>query len=116
MKSSLTKALEKHVHRSSKIKGIYFSAQMSSAFRKRVRDAVQSSSEQKESWLNYNKHLEGQEWAMHELHEIKADLRVTFKALPKNGRGVWRQEMCLGGRLSHWRHECSCSVGDSRAP
>ena len=90
MKSSVTKALEKHVHRSSKIKGIYFSAQMSSAFRKRVRDAVQSSSEQKESWLNYNKHLDGQEWAMHELHEIKADLRVTFKALPKNGRGVWR--------------------------
>jgi hypothetical protein len=28
----------------------------------------------------------GQEWVMHDLHEIETDLKATFKALPKCGR------------------------------
>jgi hypothetical protein len=63
-------------------------AQMSSAFRKGMRGAVQSSTEPKAILAEPEQAIGGQEWATHELHEIETDLKVTFKALPKNGRGA----------------------------
>jgi hypothetical protein len=62
--------------------------QMSSAFRKRVRGAIQSSTEPKPLLAALEQAIGGQEWATHELHEIENDLKNTFKALPKNGRGA----------------------------
>jgi hypothetical protein len=67
---------------------VVVTAQMSSAFRKRMRGAVQSSTEPKAILAELEQAIGGQEWAMHELHEIETDLKVTFKALPKNGRGA----------------------------
>jgi len=63
-------------------------AQLSSAFRKRVRGALRSSTEPKALLAELEQALGTEEWAMHELHEFEENLKVTFKALPKNARGA----------------------------
>lgn len=67
---------------------VLMAAQLSSAFRKRVRGAVKSSTEPRAILAELEQALGGEQWAMHDLHEIEDELKVTFKALPKNGRGA----------------------------
>eukprot|EP00930_Biecheleria_cincta_P012805 TRINITY_DN1172_c0_g1_i9.p1 TRINITY_DN1172_c0_g1~~TRINITY_DN1172_c0_g1_i9.p1 ORF type:complete len:533 (+),score=102.30 TRINITY_DN1172_c0_g1_i9:90-1688(+) len=63
-------------------------AQLSSAFRKRVRGALRSSTEPKALLAELEQALGTEEWAIHELQGFEEDLKVTFKALPKNARGA----------------------------
>eukprot|EP00930_Biecheleria_cincta_P013900 TRINITY_DN12180_c0_g1_i1.p1 TRINITY_DN12180_c0_g1~~TRINITY_DN12180_c0_g1_i1.p1 ORF type:complete len:529 (+),score=94.93 TRINITY_DN12180_c0_g1_i1:111-1697(+) len=63
-------------------------AQLSGAFRKKVRGAVRSSTEPKALLVELEQALGTEEWALHDLHEIEEHLKDTFKALPKNGRGA----------------------------
>jgi len=63
-------------------------AQLAGAFRKTVRGAVRSSTEPKALLVELEQALGTEEWALHDLHEIEEHLEVTFKALPKNGRGA----------------------------
>jgi len=63
-------------------------AQLAGAFRKKVRGAVRSSTEPKALLVELEQALGTEELALHDLHEIEEHLEVTFKALPKNGRGA----------------------------
>lgn len=71
-----------------RLTAIVLMTDLSSAFRKRVRGAVQSSTEPTALLAELEQALGGEQWAMHELREIEEDLKVTFKALPKNSRGA----------------------------
>ena len=79
------RALETHVRRSSKFEGIYFSAQMSSAFQKRVRDAVQSSSERETTMAKLEQAFRGAGVTMHEFHVIEA---LGLLAVMRRGKAL----------------------------